>query len=100
MQISFCLKKFRSTSYKDVDLFCFKKKNFRSTSYKDADLFCFKKNLDLYLMEKCRISIMWALAQRASNDDKAHPFRHFHKRMRLNSNPNRPYLFFRVFCPL
>ena len=69
MQISFCIKrKFRSTSYKDADLFCFKKnylfsfkekfrstlykdadlfffkKKFRSTSYKDADLFCFKKN--------------------------------------------------------
>ena len=42
MQISFCLKKFRSTSYKDADLFCFKKK-FRSISYKDTDLFCLKK---------------------------------------------------------
>ena len=90
MQITFCLKKFRSTSYKDVDLFCFKKKNFRSTSYKDADLFCFKKNLDLYLMEKCRISIMWALAQQPSSDDKAHPFRPFRKRMHPDSNPNCP----------
>ena len=50
MQISFCLRKLRSTSYKDADMFCFKKK-FRSTSHKDADLFCFKKNSDPHLIK-------------------------------------------------
>ena len=40
------------------------------------------------------------LAQRPSGDDNAHPFRSFRKRMQLDSNPNHPYLFFRVFWPL
>ena len=35
-----------------------------------------------------------------SGDDKAHPFQPFCKRRRLDLNPNRPYLFFRVFRPL
>ena len=54
----------------------------------------------LVIRPKCRISIMWALAQRPSGDDYAYPFRSFRKRMRPDSNPNRLYLFFRVFWPL
>ena len=41
--------------------------------------------------------MMWALAQRPSGDDKAHPFR---KGMRPDLNPNRLFVFFRVFWPL
>ena len=59
MQISFCLRKLRSTSYKDADLFLFQQK-VRSTSYKDADLFLFQetprstpnKNVDLFYFKK------------------------------------------------
>ena len=36
----------------------------------------------------------WALAQWPSSDNYAYPFRSFRKMMRLDSNPNRPYLFF------
>ena len=41
-------------------------------------------------------SMFWALAQRSSGDDEAHPFRSFRKRMHPNSHPNHPCLFFRV----
>ena len=41
MQISFCIeKKFKSTSYKDADLFCFKKNN-----CSHANLLAFKKKI-------------------------------------------------------
>ena len=34
---------------------------------------------------ECRIGSFWALAQRLSSDDKAHPFRSFRKRMSPDS---------------
>ena len=50
----------------------------------------------LVIRPKCRISMYWALAQRPLSDDNAYPFRPFCKRMCLDSNHNRLYLFFRV----
>ena len=46
------------------------------------------------------IPMVRVLAQRPSGDDYAYPFRSFRKRMHLNLNPNRPYLFFRILRPL
>ena len=46
-----------------------------------------------------QIATSWALAQRPSGDDKAHPFRPFCKRMSSDSHPNHPCLFFRDLWP-
>ena len=58
MQISFCLRKLRSTSKEDVDLFLYWEK-LRSTSYQDADLFLYGEKFRSTSYQDADLFLYW-----------------------------------------